>query len=78
MEPEIVGNRVKKLMEKNNLSTQELAKKMEIEPKVLENKLNGKEEFYLGEMTKIKNIFNLDVKECDELFFKEKTEEEKG
>lgn len=69
MEPEIVGKRVIELMKKNKISIEELSFKMGLEIKVLESKLNGEMEFYLDEMTKIKNIFQLDVKSCDELFF---------
>ena len=72
MEPEIVGNRVIKLMEKNTMSIEELANKMGIDEKNLEDKLNGKEEFFLDEMKKIKEIFQLDEKSCDVLFFKSK------
>lgn len=71
MEPELVGNRVMNLMEKHNISITELSKLMKLDEKELKNKLNGKEEFYLNEMLKIKNIFKLDTKSCDELFFKE-------
>lgn len=69
MEPEIVGKRVRKLLEKNKLETEEFAHKMGISVEILEKKLKGQEEFYLDEMIKIKNIFQLDTKSCDELFF---------
>lgn len=71
MEPEIVGKRVIKLMDKHNMKREDLAIKMKLEMKKLNNKLEGKEEFYLDEIIKLKNIFNLDVKECDEIFFQE-------
>lgn len=74
MEPEIVGKRVRKLMENNNIEMNELANKMELKLEDLENKLEGKEEFYIDEMMKIKTIFQLDSNECDELFFQEDTE----
>lgn len=70
MDAKVIGKRVIKLMKKNKMSIEELANKMELEIKVLEKKLNGEVEFYLDEMTKIKNIFQLDLKSCDELFFK--------
>lgn len=73
MEPELIGKRVIKLMEKNKIETKELAHKMGIEKKTLEKKLEGKEEFYLDEMIKIKNIFQLDTRDCDELFFQKET-----
>lgn len=69
MNPEIVGKRVMKLMEEHKLEIEELASKMELDEKVVKKKLEGKEEFYLNEMTKIKDIFQLDTKSCDELFF---------
>ncbi len=77
MEPEVVGKRVKKLMERNQIELQELANKMELTEIELNNKLEGKEEFYLDEMMKIKTIFELDSSDCDELFFQEDTETEK-
>ncbi len=76
MEPEIVGKRVMKLMEKHNMKIEELANKMQLDIKKVNEKLNGKEEFYLDEMIKIKTIFELDTKSCDELFFHETTKEE--
>ena len=66
MEPEIVGKRIKKLMEIKNITSQQLSKKMDIN-----KKLEGQEEFYLDEMKKIQQIFDLDIKTVDELFFKE-------
>lgn len=78
MEPEIVGNRVMKLMKEHKMEIEELAKKMKIEPSVLKGKLEGREEFYLKEMIEIKNIFQLDTKSCDELFFQEPTESKKN
>lgn len=74
MEPEIVGKRVAQLMNKNNIKKEELAVKMGVNLENLNNKLEGKEEFYLNEIIKLKNIFNLDVKECDEIFFQESDE----
>ncbi len=71
MEPEIVGKRVKKLMKIKNITIQQVSKKMGIDINVLNKKLDGQEEFYLDEMKKIQQIFNLDTKTVDELFFKE-------
>lgn len=70
MEPKIVGSRIKVLMEKRNITLQQLAEAMNIEKTNLEKKLEGEEEFVIDEMGKIAEIFNLSVKECDELFFK--------
>lgn len=69
MEPEVVGKRVEKLLEKNRIEIEEFAQKMGIGVEVLQKKLKGEEEFYLDEMIKIKDIFQLDTKSCDELFF---------
>lgn len=69
MNPELVGKRVKVLMKKNNMTVEELAEKMEIPKKDLEIKLAGKEEFFIIEMHKIREIFHLNLKEVDELFF---------
>lgn len=71
MEPKIVGERIKTLLKKYNISKKEFSEKLGINLNVLNNKLDGKEEFYLNEMLKIKEIFQLDDKSCDELFFKE-------
>lgn len=71
MEPEIVGKRIKKLMEIKNITSQQLSKKMDIDINFLNKKLEGQEKFYLDEMKKIQQIFDLDIKTVDELFFKE-------
>ena len=71
MEQEIVGKRIKKLMEIKNITSQQLSKKMDIDINSLNKKLEGQEEFYLDEMKKIQQIFDLDIKTVDELFFKE-------
>lgn len=77
MEPELIGKRVMKLMEKHNMKIEELASKMKADVKMIKDKLEGKEEFYLDEMIKIKNIFQLDAEGCDELFFQESIESKK-
>ena len=69
MEPELVGKRVKEIMKNNHMTIEEFAKKMGISQEVLEKKLAGKEEFYINEMHKIKEIFHLNLKEIDALFF---------
>lgn len=74
MEPEIVGKRIRKLMENNNIEMIELANKMDLKLEDLERKLEGKEEFYIDEMMKIKAIFQLNGDDCDELFFQEDTQ----
>lgn len=71
MDAVLVGSRIKKLMRKKNITLEQLSNMMEIDEKELEKKLEGKEEFFIGEMAKIKVIFELELKEFDELFFKE-------
>lgn len=71
MDAIVVGSRIKKLMENKNITIEQLSKKMGINEKELEKKLEGEEEFFIGEMAKIKVIFELDLKEFDELFFKD-------
>ena len=44
---------------------------MGINIEVLNRKLNGEEEFYIDELKKIKDIFNLDTEAMDNLLFKE-------
>lgn len=74
MNPEIIGNRVKEIMKNKNITVQELSEKIGINKKCLEKKLEGKEEFYLDEMIKIKKILNLNLEESDYLFFKKEME----
>lgn len=71
MEPEIVGKRIKDLMIENKKTIKEFAEEMGLSERELNEKIEGKEEFHLDEMKKIKEIFNLDIKSCDRLFFKE-------
>lgn len=78
MEPELVGKRVMRLMEQHKIAIEELANIMKIDVKVLKGKLEGKEEFYLDEMIKLKNVFQLDTQNCDELFFQKTTEKERN
>lgn len=71
MKPEVVGRKVKELIEKNNMTTEEFSEKMNLTIETLQQKLEGKEEFYLDEMIKIREMFQLDAQHCEELFFKE-------
>jgi len=63
MEMEIIGKKIKKLMEKKKLTIKELASKMEISSKTLAKKLKGEQEFYINEIIKIAEIFDLNT-EC--------------
>ena len=69
MEPGIVGNRMKKLMEITKINEKELAENLNITELDLEKKLNGEEEFYISQIIKIKEIFNLNLDMFTNLFF---------
>ena len=69
MEAEIVGCRIQKLMEFKGIKEKELAENLKITTIELENKLKGKEEFYLSEIMQIKKIFHLNLDVFTELFF---------
>ncbi|MFR6659252.1 MAG: helix-turn-helix domain-containing protein [Clostridia bacterium] len=77
MEPEIVGKRIKKLMEIKNITSQQLSKKMDIDINSLNKKLEGQEEFYLDEMKKIQQIFDLDIKQLMNYFLKKNVKSNK-
>lgn len=72
MKPEIVGDRVKSLMEKRNVSSIQLAEKLDITEEELKEKLTGKQEFYVSEVIIITQLFNLDIKTVAEIFFSDK------
>lgn len=71
MEPVIVGNRIKELMNISKINKKELADNLNITLFDLEKKLNGEEEFYISQMMKIKEIFNLNLDIFDKIFFEE-------
>lgn len=71
MEPEIIGDRIKKLMSLRNIKRSYLAKKLGISYNTLTKKLNGQREFNLNEMWKIKEVLELDNKLCEDVFFNE-------
>lgn len=48
-----------------------MAKRIGITNKKLENKLEGKEEFYISEIIELTKIFNLNIEECAKIFFNE-------
>ncbi len=74
MEPKIVGERIKKLIKANQMTKEEVAKKIGIKNKSFEKKLMGKEEFYIEEIVKLTEIFHLNIDECEEIFFHENQE----
>ena len=69
MEPKVIGNRIKELMNIEAVSKDKLAKSLNLRLVELEKKLNGEEEFYISEMMKIKEIFNLNLDIFAKLFF---------
>ena len=64
-----IGNRIKGILSIKNISRNDLASKMSISYNSLTKKLNGKIDFTLKDMHKIKNILNLDVQDCGNIFF---------
>lgn len=71
MKPESIeiGNRVKGLLSIKNISREDLASKMSISYNTLTKKLNGKREFGNSDMLKLKDILNLDIETCANIFF---------
>ena len=69
MEAKIIGNRIKELINIEGTSKESLAKSLDLKLLKLEKKLNGEEEFYISEMMKIKEIFNLNLDVFSKLFF---------
>lgn len=69
MEPKIIGNRLKILMEKKQIKRTYLAKKIGISYNTLTKKLNGQREFSAIEINKLKNLLELDEKLSANIFF---------
>ena len=69
MEQKIVGNKVKKLMKKNNITIKNLAERMGVTSKTLSRKLNGEQEFCVSEILIIIKVFNLSIESCAQIFF---------
>lgn len=69
MKPELVGKRIENLISNSEMTIEEVAKKIGIKTKKLHNKLEGKEEFYISEIIAITKLFNLDIDECEKIFF---------
>lgn len=69
MFPEDIGNRLKCLLLMKNIKRSYLAKKIGVSYNTLTNKLNGKCEFSAIEISKIKNVLNIDVKLSSNIFF---------
>ena len=69
MEPKVIGNRIKELMNIEAVTEGKLAQNLKLTLLELEKKLNGEEEFYISEMMKIKELFNLNLDVFAKLFF---------
>lgn len=69
MEPEVIGNRIKKLIEIEQIEIKELAKKLNITESELIKKLDGEEEFYISQIIEIKEIFHLNLDVFAGIFF---------
>lgn len=69
MDNEIIGKKVKALMIIKNIKRSELAEKLGITYNTLTRKLNGREEFYINEILKMKDIFDMDIELCARVFF---------
>lgn len=71
MDAKIIGTRIKALMTVMNIKRSYLAKALNMSYNTLTKKLNGKREFKIEEILKIKEVFNLDKDLCANIFFSE-------
>ena len=69
MNPEIIGKRVKILMTRKGIKRSYLAKMMGISYNTLTNKLNGKSEFSVIQIAKIKQLLELNDELSANIFF---------
>ena len=69
MNPEIIGNRIKIIMNNKGIKRSYLAKKLKISYNTLTNKLNGKSEFSAIQMSMLKELLNLDNELSINVFF---------
>ena len=69
MNPEIIGKRIKILINNKGIKRSYLAKKLKISYNTLTNKLNGKSEFSANQISMIKDLLNLDNDFAINLFF---------
>ena len=70
-------NNVKKLMDINNVGEKELSKQLNISLATMKKKINGDSKFYINEIEKIKEIFELDTDTFARMFFNSKSNQEK-
>lgn len=71
MNAEIIGKRIKALMTIRNIKRSFLAKRLGISYNTLTKKLNGKREFNINELWKLKEILDMDNELCADVFFSE-------
>lgn len=69
MDSKIIGKRLKILIAQKEIKRSYLAKKMGISYNTLTNKLNGQREFSAIEISKIKELLDLDDKLSANIFF---------
>ena len=69
MNPEVIGERIKVLMTIRNIKRSYLAKKLGISYNTITKKLNGKREFSIIEIVKIREILEIDNELCASVFF---------
>lgn len=69
MDAIIIGGRIKFFMKFRQIKRKRLAKELGISCKRLARKLNGKEEFFLDELWKLKDILNIDNELMSHILF---------
>lgn len=71
MNSEIIGSRIKAILVVKNIKRSYLAEKLGITYNTLTKKLNGQREFGISEILCLKEVLELDVETCANLFFNE-------
>lgn len=71
MDPIIIGNRVKFLMNRKKMPKTKLAQELGISYRTLSRKLNGQIEFCNIELIKLQRIFDLNIEMFSNVFFNE-------
>lgn len=75
MKPEIVGRKVRSLLEKLKVNYKILAEQLGISEKELNDRLEGKKEFLVCEVIDITQILELDINTVANVFFNDALEE---
>lgn len=71
MDPKIVGNRIKLLMNGNKIPVTKLANMLDMSYKTLIRKLDGESEFCNTDMIKLQRIFDMNLELFSNIFFNE-------